>query len=71
MEIKEEKKKSARGGSRIGAGRKPRADAEKLVQRPIRLYPNEWEQLEKLGSALNLSALQAAAEILRRHLQRR
>lgn len=64
-------KKSTRGGFRQGAGRKPRADAEKLVQRPIRLYPNEWEQLEKLGSALNLSALQAAAEILRRHLQRR
>ena len=67
----EEKKKSTRGGSRSGSGRKPRPDSEKLVQRPIRLYPHEWEQLEKLGSGLNLSALQAAAEILRRHLQTR
>lgn len=69
MEIKEEKKKTARGGSRIGAGRKPRAEAEKLAYRSIGLFPHEWERLAELGSALRLSGSQAAAEILRRHLR--
>ena len=64
-------KKSARGGSRIGAGRKPLAEAEKLAYKSIGLFPHEWERLTELGSALRLSGPQAAAEILRRALQRR
>ena len=71
MEIKEEKKKSARGGCRSGAGRKPRAEAEKLAYKSVGLFPHEWERLTELGSALRLSGPQAAAEILRRHLQTR
>lgn len=68
---KEEAKKNGRGGARKGAGRKPRAASEKLTYRSVYLFPHEWESLEAMGKALHLSAAQAAAEILRRHLQTR
>lgn len=67
----EEAKKTGRGGARKGAGRKPRADSERLTYKSVYLFPHEWESLAELGASLNLSAAQAAAEVLRRHLQTR